>query len=167
MKNIIIGFSTHPGIFSTLIKFITNSKVSHTYTRILIPEYNESMVFQASGFYVNYMNYKIFKEKSTVIEEYEIEVDDDTYQFAEMMRVMEAGKPYSIKEIIGLLWILIMRGFGIKVKNPFRDGSDSYICVELVMLCVGLKADSENTTQEDFRRWCKKHGKLISIEDTL
>lgn len=161
MKKVIIGFSAHPGIFSTLIKFITNSRVSHTYIRIPVPEYNESMVFQASGLCVNYMNYKVFQKKSKIIEEYEIEVDDDVYAFGEMMRVIESGKPYSMKEIFGLLWVLAMRGFGVKVNNPFRDGSHSYICVELAMLCVGLEKDSENVTQEDFRRWCAANGTLI------
>lgn len=161
MKTILVGFSSHPGVFSSLIKYVTNSKVSHTYIRIPVPEYNDSMIFQASGLTVNYTNYSVFKKKNTVIEEYEIEVDDDTYAFAEMLRVMEAGKPYSMKEIIGLLWVLTMRGVGVRVNNPFRDGSHSYVCVELAMMCVGLERDSENVTQEDFRRWCETHGKLI------
>ncbi len=160
MKKVIVGFSTHKGAFSSLIRFVTNSKVSHCYIRIPVPEYGESMVFQASGLWVNYCNYGIFQEKNKVIEEYEIEVEDDVYAFGEMLRVMEAGKPYSMKEIFGLLWVLAMRGLGVKVKNPGRDGSNSYICVELAMLCVGLAADSENITQEDFRRWCVKKGKL-------
>jgi hypothetical protein len=169
MKKVIIGFSRPMKyrILSSLICFITNSNVSHTYVRIPVPEYGESMVFQASGLSVNYCNYKVFQEKAKVVEEYEIEVSDDVFAIGELMRVMEAGKPYSVKELVGLLWVLVMRGLGIRVGNPFKDGSASYICVELVMLCVGLRADSENTTQEDFRRWCKKHGKLISIEDTL
>lgn len=162
MKKVIVGFSTRSGIFSSLIKWITNSKVSHTYVRIPVPEYGESVVFQASGLHVNYMNFEVFKKAGNIIiEEYEIKVDNDTYEFGEMLRVMEAGKPYSIKELFGLLWILSMRGFGVKVKNPFRDGSRSYICVELAMLCVGLGAESENVTQEDFRRWCKRNGKLL------
>lgn len=161
MKKIIVGFSTHHSLFSTLIKFVTNSKVSHTYIRIPVPEWDESVVFQASGLVVNYTNYKVFLEKSTVIEEYEIDVSDDVYAFAEMVRVMECGKPYSMKEVFGLLWVLAMRGLNVKVKNPFRDGSHSYICVELVMTCVGLTSDSENATQEDFRRWCAINGKLL------
>lgn len=161
MKTVIVGFSSHPGLFSSAIKFVTNSEVSHTYIRIPVPEYNDSMIFQASGLTVNYTNFNVFKEKSTVIEEYEIEVSEDIFAFGEMLRVMEAGKPYGMKEIFGLLWVLAMRGFGVKVKNPFRDGSSSYICVELVMMCVGLEADSENITQEDFRRWCSLNGKLL------
>lgn len=161
MKTVIVGFSTHPGIFSTLIKFVTNSKVSHTYIRIPVPEYNDSMIFQASGLTVNYTNYNVFKEKSTVIEEYEIEIDDDTFAMAECMRVMEAGKPYGMAEIFGLLWVLAMRGFGVKVNNPFRDGSRTYVCVELIMNCVGLERDSENVTQEDFRQWCEQSGRLL------
>ena len=50
---------------------------------------------------------------------------------------------------------------GFKIKNPLRTGSHSYICVELVMTCIGLKADSENVTQEDFRRWCVKNAKRL------
>lgn len=161
MKTVIVGFSTYPGAFSSLIRFVTNSKVSHAYIRIPVPEYNESMIFQASGLWVNYCNFKVFQEKSKVVEEYEIEIDEETHQYGEMLRVMEAGKPYSMKELFGLVWILIMRGFGVRVKNPFRDGSASYICVELAMLCVGLETDSENITQEDFRRWCAANGKLI------
>lgn len=161
MRKVIVGFSSHPGVFSTLIKFVTNSKVSHTYIRIPIPEYNESMIFQASGLVVNYTNYKVFLEKSKVIEEYEIEVSDDVFALGEMLRVMEMGKPYSMKEVFGLLWVLAMRGLSVRVKNPFRDGSHSYICVELAMMCVGLGSDSENVTQEDFRRWCVANGKLL------
>lgn len=161
MKKIIIGFSSNPGLFPTLIKFITNSKASHAYVRIPVLEYNESIIFQASGLAVNYTNFKIFQEKNKVIEEYEIEVDDDVFAFGEMMRVMEVGKPYSVKELFGLLWVLSMRGLGVRVNNPFRDGSHSYICVELAMLCVGLEKDSENITQEDFRRWCSVNGKLL------
>jgi len=161
MRNIIIGFSSHPGIFSTLIKLVSASKVSHTYVRIPVPEYGESMVFQASGLIVNYTNYRVFQERSTTIEEYEIEVPDEVYTLGEMLRVTEAGKPYSMKEIVGLLWILFMRNMGRRVSNPFRDGSSSYVCVELAMRCVGLAVDSENVTQEDFRRWCADNGKLI------
>ncbi len=161
MKTVIVGFSSHPGVFSSLIKFITNSKVSHAYIRIPIPEYDESMIFQASGLAVNYCNFKVFQLKSKVMEEYEVKVSDDIYQLGEMLRIMESGKPYSMKEIFGLLWVLAMRGLGVKVDNPFRDGSASYVCVELAMLCVGQTSDSENITQEDFRRWCAKNGTLI------
>lgn len=161
MKTVIVGFSSHPGIFSTLIKFFTNSRVSHTYIKLPIPEYNEFMVFQASGLSVNYTNYEVFRKKSKVIEEYMVEVSDDEAKLGELLRIMESGKPYGIKEIWGLLWVLANRGMGRKVNNPFRDGSSSYICVELAMVSVGLPHDSENITQEDFRKWCALNGTLI------
>ena len=161
MKKIIVGFSYRPGIFSNLINFTVKSKASHTYIRLPIPEHNEDMVFQASGFMVNYMNFKIFKEKAKVIEEYEIEVSDEVAKEGELLRITEVGKPYSMKEIFGLLVVLAARNLGFKIKNPLRTGSHSYICVELVMTCIGLKADSENVTQEDFRRWCVKNAKCL------
>ena len=161
MKKVIVGFSSHPSLFSRAIKFVTNSKVSHVYIRIPIPEYNENMVFQASGLAVNYCNYNLFIKSNTVHEEYEIEIDDETAALGEMMRIIEAGKPYSMKEILGLAWVLAMRGLGVRISNPFRDGSQSFICVELAMLSLGQGKDSENTTPEEFRLWCEKNGDLI------
>lgn len=162
MKTITVGFSKHPGsLFSKLIMFVTKSTISHTYIKLSVPEYNEFVVFQASGLTVNYTNYSVFTKKAVVIEEYEIEVDDFTFAMGEKLRVTEVGKPYSMKEIFGLLWVLFMRNLGRKITNPFRDGSNSYICVELAMICAGLSKDSENVTTEDFRRWCEKHGKLV------
>ena len=161
MKKVIVGFSSHSGLFSAAIRFVTRSKVSHVYIKIPVPEYGEHMVFQASGLVVNYTNYSLFLEKSIVGEEYEIQVDDDVAAVGEKMRVTEAGKPYSMKEIFGLLWVLALRGLGINVSNPLRDGSQSFICVELAMLCVGLDKESENTTPEEFRLWCQRNGRLI------
>ncbi len=67
MKKVIVGFSTHRSIFSSLIKFVTNSKVSHAYIRIPVPEYGESMIFQASGLWVNYMNVEVFKKAGNIV----------------------------------------------------------------------------------------------------
>lgn len=161
MKKIIVGFSTRPGAFSSLIRFCTNSEVSHTYVRIPVPEYGESMVFQASGLQVNYTNYELFKEKSKVIEEYEIEVEDETYEYAELLRITESGKPYSFLTVLGFVWILAMKGLGISVANPFSDGSKSYICVELVCDSLGMTKMSEHISPEDLRRWCARYGRLI------
>lgn len=161
MKSIIVGFSSHKGIFSWLIRAISRSKVSHTYLRVPVPEYADNMVFQASGLQVNYCNYDVFQQKSEVIEEYEILVDDATYEYAELFRITEAGKPYSLLTVIGFLWILSMNGIKIKAENPFADGQKSYICVEVVANCLGLINIGEKTTPEDLRLWCAKYGKLI------
>lgn len=156
-----IGFSSHSGIFSSTIRLVTASKVSHTYIRIPNFYDNEDMVFQASGLSVNYCNYNYFKNKSKVKEEYEIDVSSDQYLAAMKLMSKAAGKPYSYREILGYVYVLAMRQwFDRRVSNPFGDGDKSYVCSELAAECLGIK-DAESMTPEDLRRWCVKNGRLI------
>jgi uncharacterized protein YycO len=119
------------------------------------------MVFQASGLTVNYTNYNFFQNKSKVVEEYEMSVSDEQYEKAMTLMAESAGKPYSMKEIFGFLYVLYMREWRYKrVKNPFGDGDKSYVCSELAAECIGVK-DPETVTPEDLRRYCKQRGNLI------
>ena len=157
MKTIILGFSTrtHFNLFSSLIRLFTKSKVSHVYVRLPIPAYNTNMIFQASGLKVNYEFYDLFLEKETIIEEYEIPVSDEQYAKSELFRITEAGKDYSMREIIGLVYVLFMRQILKKqVANPLSQGSQAYICVDVGACQVGYE-ESGNLTPEDLRRWCK------------
>lgn len=159
MKKLTVGFSTHKSLFSWLIRVGTASKVSHTYIRIPT-DCAEDIVFQASQLSVNYCNYFYFCQKNQVIEEYEVEVSDEQALNAELLRVIMVGKPYSIKQIFGFAYVIIMHAFGKKVSNPLVDGDHSFICAELVARCIGLE-NPENMSQEDVRRWCEKNAKRI------
>ena len=161
MKTVRVGFSTHSSSFSWLIRSVTKSQVSHTYLRIPIPEYNTDMVFQASGLTVNYCNGPLFDKKNTVIEEYDVEISDEQWAIGEKFRVTEAGKSYSMKQIVGFLTVLSARQILDKnISNPFSNGNHSYVCVEVVAVCLGLE-HGENMTPEDLRRWCEKNTKLV------
>ena len=161
MKTVRVGFSTHPGAFSWLIRNVTASNVSHTYLRIPIPEHDTSMIFQASGLTVNYCATDVFSLKNTVVEEYDVEISDEQYELGEKFRVTEAGKPYSMRQVGGFLVVLAARQLlDKKVANPASDGHHSYVCVEVVTVCIGLE-DGESMTPEDLRRWCQKNAKLV------
>ena len=160
MKTIIVGFSTHKGAFSWLIRTATSSSISHTYIRLPVCEYNTSMIFQASGLLVNYCSDDVFSKKNQVIEEYDITLSDEQAAIGEEFRIRESGKPYAIKQIFGFIYVLGMRKFNKKVANPFSDGKQSYVCVETNSICIGL-VNGESMTPEDLRRWCQKNGKLI------
>jgi hypothetical protein len=45
--------------------------------------------------------------------------------------VTKAGTPYGTKECIGLAWVKICSIFGKKIKNPFVDNGQTYVCSEL------------------------------------
>jgi hypothetical protein len=161
MKTIRVGFSTHTGAFSWLIRTATASKVSHTYLRIPVPEYNTSMIFQASGLTVNYCAAEVFDLKNHIYEEYEVDVSDEQYEVGEKFRVTEAGKSYSMKQVCGFATVLAARQLlNKRIPNPYSNGNHSYVCVEVVTVCIGL-ADGESMTPEDLRRWCEKNAKLV------
>ena len=160
MKTIRIGFSSHPSPFSWLIRTFTSSKVSHTYIRLPVPEYDTSVIFQASGLAVNYTTSSVFESHSKVIEEYELDISDEQYGLSEKFRVTEVGKPYSCKQILGFLTVLAARKFGKKISNPMSDGDHAYVCVEVVSVCIGLP-NGESMTPEDLRLWCLNNARLV------
>jgi hypothetical protein len=58
------------------------------------------------------------------------------------------GRPYSLKQLFGMAWILLLRNFGVKAKNPFRDGDHSFICFELVARILDLPGAEELSPQD-------------------
>ena len=161
MKTLRVGFSTHEGSFSWLIRNSTASQISHTYIRIPIPEHNTDMIFQASGLSVNYCAKDVFEVKNHIYEEYDVEISDEQWAIGEKFRVTEAGKSYSVKQVFGFLWVLGARQLlNKKISNPFSDGDQSYVCVEVVTVCLGL-LNGESMTPEDLRRWCTHNAKLV------
>jgi len=160
MKTIIIGFSTHvSSVFSWLIRKVTASTVSHVYSRHAATDPSQVLVFQASGLSVNYCNLDTFKVKSRIIEEYEVEIADLQATQNQKFRDTEVGKPYSMKQLYGFLWVLGFRKLGRKMRNPFANGASAYVCVEVAACQTGRiqDEDAEGMTPEDFRRWCQKN----------
>lgn len=43
-----------------------------------------------------------------------------------------AGKPYGVKEILGLACVLVYAKLGFKVNNPFKEAGTTWICNQLV-----------------------------------
>lgn len=60
----------------------------------------------------------------------------------------ELGKPYSLLQLIGYLWIMLCKTVGLRVRNPLSNGRHSYVCVELVARYLNIK-DAESMTPQD------------------
>ena len=156
MKTIRVGFSRHGGAFSFIIMKATASDISHTYIR-LPTDCGEDLIFQAAGLAVNYCNQKTFEAKSTVVEEYDIDISDEQWDLARKLMVTEVGKPYSLEQIFGFVLIIAAHAMGKHILNPFSNNKKSYVCVELVMDFIGLDRNAESWSPEDLRRWCEKN----------
>jgi hypothetical protein len=145
MKTITIGFSHSNNLFSKIIMAVTRSSISHTYIRL-----NATDVFQASGLYVNEMVYEYFLTLETVVKEVQIQVTDEQFAAGEAFRLACLGKPYSMKEVFGFGWVMLMRSlFNKKVSNPGKDGDSAYVCSKLVCLYAGIPDAGENLTPDD------------------
>lgn len=156
MKTLRVGFSSHKSsAFSWLIRTCTKSKVSHAYAR-LQTQYDQDVIFQASGLVVNMVGEVEFERKAVNVEEYDVPLTEEQYNRAMNMTISELGKPYSIKQVFGFLYVLTMRNLGKKVSNPFSDGTHAYVCVELIADMLGL-SNAESMTPEDLRRWCEEN----------
>jgi hypothetical protein len=156
-----VGFSCNSKFFSSLIRWFTYSKVSHTYVRLSVPEFDETVIFHAAGLTVGYVNGKYFDEHQKIIEEYDVEISDFVAKEGEKARVTEAGKPYSWWQILGFLWVLAWRLIGVRCRNPFSNGRHAYVCVETVVQQLGWGVDGESLTPEDLRTMVSKCGARV------
>jgi hypothetical protein len=154
MKTITIGFSKNKKILSKIIRWITRSGVSHTYIKYRQPDTDKLVVCQASGLSVNIENYDLFLTHQEIHQEFDIHIDDCFWYAAQDFIATNIGKPYSIKQLVGMIVVLIGRSIGIGINNPFRDGMHSFICVEVVANIIGI-CGAENLTPEDVLQYIR------------
>lgn len=148
MKNITIGFSKPRSkwtILSWIIRKIEKVPFSHVYVKFRSDSLDRDIIYQASGTSVNFVGSPRFHESSMTVEEYTFEVSDVIYRSIIQYAIDNAGKPYGKRELIGMGLVRAAALFGKNIKNPFRDGESSYICVELagvLLWTAGLIKDA-------------------------
>lgn len=156
MKTIKLGFSRPSKWkpFSWLIMTAYTIPYDHVYVRMDIGDSRE-IIYQASGLAVNFMSPAIFAANNVIVNEYTVDISDDSYGKMVQFCIDNAGKPYGIKDIFGLAWVRINYWLGRTVKNPFNDNGATYVCSELgaVILAdfagVTLPEDADDMTPLD------------------
>ena len=123
---------------------VTHSNISHTYVRL-----DGATVFQASGLTVNEQVYEYFITYETVVKEFQMQITDEQFAAGEVFRIASLGKPYSMKEVFGFGWVMLMKTLGKKVANPGRDGNHAYVCSKLMCDYAGIDDKDENLTPDD------------------
>lgn len=135
MEQVYIGFSRPSGWFepfSWAIRLAQWTPYSHVYIRIPSTSLNRDIVYQASGLAVNFIGSQRFQSKEIIVKEFPINISPESKTKVLQFSVDSAGAPYGVKEVFGIAWVLFNSAFGRKVKNPFADGSDSFVCSEFV-----------------------------------
>lgn len=129
-----VGFSRtkHFKIFSWAIQKVLNAPFSHTYIKFKSDKFDRVLVYQASGLAVNFMEESRMLDTHEVVAEFELEVSDEAYKKTVQFAIDEAGVPYGMSQIFGILYVKALALFGVKAKNPFPNGNSNYVCSELV-----------------------------------
>ena len=133
MSTIKIGFSKPKKCkpFAWLIMFGYGIPYDHVYLELYSKKYDRKMIYQASGSKVNFMGYELFHEENVVLAEYTVEISDDKYIALMQFAIDNSGRPYGIKQCFGMAIVRIAEIMGKNIKNPFRDGSNTFVCSEM------------------------------------
>jgi hypothetical protein len=146
MNQITIGFSkactTFP-IFSWAIMWAQRTPYSHVYLKYNDAYLGQIMYFQASHTLVNSMCEAVFLAQETPVQEFTFNVSDASFLAAMQFAANQSGKPYGVLEICGLALVEAASFVGIKIKNPFKDAGETWICdqlqAELLKTCENVK----------------------------
>ena len=134
MPNLVIGFSTPKKFhhFSWLISTICKTKYSHSYIKLTSESIGRDLIYQASGFKVNFIGSKSFYEQNTVCIEYTLQITEEQKVKLLQKAIDLCGSSYSLKEVFGLLLVKVVRVvFSKHINNPFNDEA-KWFCAELV-----------------------------------
>lgn len=132
MRQVTFGFSKPKGNpfpwFSWLIRLVDNAPFSHVYMK-LKTKYDCDLIYQASGVQVNFMSERIFNSHAETLYTFESELSDEAYGKLMKFCIVNAGAPYSIKQIFA---ILIYKLTGKKVY-PCLEG---FVCSEIAGIVI-------------------------------
>ena len=150
-------------LMSRLIRWFTNSKVSHACigginiagVPVLLGAGAKGVIPEVRAHY---------ELTDIIVEEYEAEVEDDRVRQV----VEELNTKYDFAGVFGFgLMILAWRWFRLRIRKPFTS-SRAVWCSEFVMhlrLPAWVGMAPENTSAEELRRLCEQHLAPVKKEE--
>ena len=137
MNSIVIGFSRPKkfSFFSRLIRLVENTKYSHVYIKFYSITYDRTLVYQASGLAVNFIEENNFNKNDLTINEFQVPLADDSIQLIQFC-IDKVGTPYAMSQIFGIGLYLLLKLFGINIKNILGANKSKLICSELAEIIL-------------------------------
>lgn len=137
MRDIVVGFSKSNKIGSRIIRAFQGSDFSHVYLKFYAKSFDRFLVYQASGLKVNFEGLGSFDSHSEVVKEFKIELSEEAYVKLMQFCIDNCGAKYSLRQLVGMSWVLVNRRLGKTVNNPLAE-HDAYICSELAAAALNL-----------------------------
>jgi hypothetical protein len=130
-----IGFSrpknTFFPIFSYLIRWFYKAPYSHCYVYWYARSAGVPVHYEASGTSVNFKGNWFVSRYIDPVKTYVVNIERSTYRKLLAFCVNNAGRPYSIKQVIDIIWA---RYFGRRLFKA--NGNYAQICSEVVGLIL-------------------------------
>lgn len=146
---LVIGFSRpKSGLkpFAHAIMMYQGTDYSHVYLRFRSDSLERDLIYQASSTMINFMGAILFESEEVVVAEYELEIPEDKKKALMQYLVDNAGKPYAVTQLLGML---LDRSFNIQIKC-LSNGDSEMVCSELVARILSGLNVSESFSNFDY-----------------
>ena len=168
MKKLVIGFSKPKKFkpFAWLIMKCDKAPFSHGFVKFKSDSWGTEFIYQSSGHKTNFMGGKAFRQINLIVEEYQLEIDQETEAQVGRLCVEREGRPYPVMQVVGKG--LVKLGFK---KNPFSNGDEMSDCIEecAAILSTGLgipvPLDMDSVGVMDFRNWLLSLSNVKKLEE--
>lgn len=135
-RKIIVGFSKPQNrplpIFSWIIRAVDNTEYSHVYLKIKSESLDEMLLYEAANGYVNFRSLELWNQKNAVVAEFEVDITDEQLKILLKWCIKNSGKPYSVKQLVGIGWNYVRKAFNYPPKNIFKNEEDGMVCSEVL-----------------------------------
>jgi len=160
--SITVGFSTHGGLLSWLIRKATRSPASHAWILYDDPTFGERMVLESTALGFHLSPFDGWSHHNRVVEVFDFEapLSDGLKAVTQFL-----GERYDVGGLLGMPIVLLGRWMRRKWLNPFRS-SKAVFCSEAVVRTLqgarvagSLELDPEGTSPGDLLEFCQRTGR--------
>jgi hypothetical protein len=169
MESVTIGFSKpkKARILSLIIRVLEGTKYSHVFVKLQAETLQRTLIYQAQGLSVHFVNKETFYGKNQTVESYVLPITKEEKVKILQFCIDHVGKPYGLVQIVGMgRYRLVKNWFNKKVRNPLKDKDKTFVCSEIVGHILKILDDSvdEKMFEVEGPRWINKKVKQICAE---
>lgn len=119
-----------------LIMLCEKSSFSHASMRWMSSSLDRNIIYEATGSGVHFISQPNFEVQHQIVKSYKFVISDPAKVKLLQWCIDNCEKPYGRIQFVGLGIKRLLGLFGIKIKNPFASGTNSYICCKLAAVAL-------------------------------
>lgn len=112
---------------------VEKTNFSHAFISVYSKGLDRHLIYQATQAGVFFYSTQSFSTVSVEVKAFDIELTDEASKAMLRWCVDQLGKHYGVTQLLGMVLVRIAALFKVKIKNPFSNNSNNFICSELVI----------------------------------